>query len=179
MLEQLSQDPLLIHNDSHIRQVIDYLKDKIQLGNILDVGRVSPLTEAISENFHYSHIYNTAGDLDTDFTFPVKIYDTIIYSHTIEHQFNPLYTLLRLKEVADAYTRIFIILPSRTKLLWDKGHFHEIDHYRMKLLIERAGMRIVTYERRKAWRKWYTYFYGFRPLMRLFLEYNAYYMIQL
>ena len=176
MIKEFAGDPYSVDSDRNIRQVIDYLSNKIT-GRILDVGQRSPLTDAIEGKF--SKVDNTIGDLDIEVTAPEYRYDTIIYSHTIEHQFNPLFTLLELKQLMHFYTRLIIILPSRTKILWTPGHYHEIDHYRMQLLIKRAGLRIVSYERRKHWRKWYTYFFGLRPFMRLFLEYNAYYMIQL
>ena len=177
MISQFAKDPYTVTNESHISQVLDYLEGKL-ITPVLDVGRRSPLTDAI-ELCYAVNVSNTHGDLDNSFSIPGWLYNTIIYSHTIEHQFSPLSTLLKLSDVMNFSTSLIIILPSRTKLLWDKGHYHEIDRYRMKLLIERAGMRIVSYERRKAWRKWYTYFYGIRPLMRLFLEYNAYYLIKL
>lgn len=184
MNPKLTGNPYLTEDTRNIRQVIRYLKDKEYLIDnpyvhyILDVGQRSPLTDAISKE-SYCRIDNTTGDLDTDFTSPIRIYDTIIYSHTIEHQFNPLYTLLRLREVMDKSSRMFIILPSRTKLLWERGHFHEIDRYRMGLLLDSAGLEIVTYERRKHHRAWYTYFNGIRPLMRLFIEFNAYYEVKI
>ena len=178
MIPQFAKDPYTVTNESHISQVLDYLEGKVTLP-ILDVGQRSPLTDAIAQRY-LPGVENTQGDLDIEFSIPgYWPYYTIIYSHTIEHQFNPLFTILQLKKIMAREASLIIILPSRTKLLWDKGHYHEIDHYRMKLLIERAGMRIVSYERRKAWRKWYTYFYGIRPLLRLFLEYNAYYLIKL
>lgn len=157
---------------------VNYLRRKGLSGSIIDIGQRSPLTEAIEKEMNTGAIATTSGDLDImPFNHRVT-FDYIIYSHTIEHQFNPLHTLLELRKVMHDQTRMFIILPQRGKLLWDKGHFHEIDDYRMRLLLKRAGYEILSYERIKARRTWWFYFTGLRPLLRLFFEYNAYYEVR-
>ena len=161
----------------HIAATLKYLSEQGIHSLTLDIGERSPLTEAIENNFNVK-IFNTSGDLDADFVFPLKIYDNIIYSHTIEHQFSPLNTLLRVAEVMDRDSKLFIMLPSRGKLLWCPGHYHEIDHYRMQLLIKRAGLKITDYQRRKHWRAWWFYLTGCKAFMRLFFEYNAYYIVR-
>ena len=182
MNKTFASNPFNDHSDElfgHIRQTLDFLKGKLK-GTILDVGQPSPLTEAIIMNFPVQ-VTNTVGDLDEEFTVDHIGYwpfNFIIYSHTIEHQFNPLNTLLGLKYRMNDNTVMFIMLPSRGKLLWTKGHFHEIDHYRMQALLDRAGLKIVAYERRKHWRRWYSYLTGIRPLLRLLFEYNAYYTVK-
>lgn len=181
MNPNLAGDPYLTKDVRNIRQVIRYLERKIRKehrGLILDVGQRSPLTDAIDGYFPYSYISNTEGDLDIEFRIPTKYYDVIVYSHTIEHQHNPLYTLLKIKDVMLTRGRMFIILPSRPHFLREKQHhYHEIDRHAMKLLIESAGMRIMSYERQKHWRYWKQYLKGFRPLCRLFFEFNAYYEV--
>ena len=164
---------------SHLKKTMRYLKKKIHSHHVvLDLGGCNPLTDAIRNRLSYN-IHNTAGDLDTLFVMPKCIYDVIIYSHTIEHQFNPLHTLERLKPVMDLNTRLYILLPERGKLLWCKGHFHEIDEYRMRLLIERAGMQIISKTKQKIWRDWWFYFTGIKPIMRLFFEYHVIYEVKL
>lgn len=164
---------------SHLKKTMAYLKDKIfSYHYVLDIGAKNPLTDAI-ENQLSQKICNTDGDLDGNFIMPIRIYGVIIYSHTIEHQFNPLHTLERLKPVMDLHTRLYILLPERGKLLWCKGHFHEIDEYRMGLLLERAGMQIISKTKQKIWRDWWFYLTGIKPLMRLFFEYHAIYEVKL
>ncbi|MCK5128127.1 MAG: hypothetical protein KAR42_17860 [candidate division Zixibacteria bacterium] len=164
-----------------IRSSLKFFTQRISPGtkNILDIGQRSPLTDAMEDQFRVK-ITNTIGDLD-EFLFPENIgkFDVILYIHTIEHQFNPLGTLLELEFYMNRDSVLYIALPRRGKLLWDRGHFHEIDHYRMQLLIERAGMQIVEYQRIKHHRKWYSYFKGLRMFARLFFEYDAYYTIKL
>lgn len=182
-LAEFSRDPYITTEQTKnvIKTTIGYLQRKLRRGPkmMLDIGRRSPLTDVVDNNFNLT-IYNTEGDLDGTFVTPSLSapLDYILYSHTIEHQFNPLYTLLELKEEMDEFTTMFIILPNKPKFLWWDGHYHEIDHYRMKMLLKRAGLTIVSYERHRAWRKWSFYLKGIRPFIRLFCEWNAYYEVR-
>lgn len=155
------------------RQTINYLRKLDLKCNILDIGPRNPLSDAIEEKLGLK-VVNTYGDLDCDFLIPPKTFKFILYSHTIEHQFNPLFTLLELKEHLSG--NMLIIIPSRPKILWSKGHYHEIDHYRMKMLLKRAGYRIVNYQKIKFWREWWQYL-SLRGIMRLLFEYNSYYFV--
>ena len=134
MLYELAKDPYTAYSkqtELKNRQTLNYLRFKINRNDtILDVGVRSPLTDEI-EKFFNIMIYNTDGDLDTNPNVPMEYFDIIIYSHTIEHQFNPLFTLLRLKSRLKHNGIMYIFLPNRPKFLWFKGHFHEIDRYRI------------------------------------------------
>ena len=166
---------------SHIYHTLNYFDGRINKSDIiLDLGNENPLTRKIRHRFG-CFIINTDGDLDEKFYIPefVKSFDKIIYSHTIEHQFNPLNTLERIKPFMNQESKLYILLPDRGKLLWCKGHFHEIDEYRMGLLAKRAGLEIVSKTRQKIWREWWFYFTGIKPLMRLFFEYHAIYELKL
>ena len=168
-------------HDYHVRDVLRYLRGRILNYHgitMLDIGKISPLTLAVKERYEKLIIWNTDIDIDTEPIDFLAAVDYVLYSHTIEHQFNPLYTLLEIYNLMKDDSVMFIILPRRGKLLWDKGHYHEIDHYRMKLLLERAGYEIISYELHKAWRPWWFYLTGIRPLMRLFFEFNAYYEVK-
>jgi len=76
------------------------------------------------------------------------------------------------------YSIIYIMVPDRTKILWDKGHFHEIDAYRMNALIKRAGMKITKHEKVKEKRDFWFYFTGIKPFLRLFFEYDSIYTVK-
>ena len=182
MIPELAQTPYQVtpQLEDAMSTTIKYLNRKVRPhSSILDVGQVNPLTELLINGDLKPDITNTEGDLDV-FTLRDDVkYDYILYSHTIEHQFNPLHTLLELKKVMTDKTLMFVILPRRGKLLWCKGHFHEIDDYRMRLLLERSGLDIVNLELHKAWRPWYFYLTGIKPILRLFLEFNAYYEVRL
>ena len=188
-LTDLSKNPCLFQNitkqtKNHIKNSLKYLEGKVKpTDKILDIGQRSPLTDAISFKFGVE-IDNTQGDLDTSFLIPnnefgLIRYDIIIYSHTIEHQFNPLGTLLKLSEVLVPGGCLYIFTVDRGKLLWCKGHYHEIDSYRMELLLRRAGFKIISKYKYKIWRYWLKYLRGLRPILRLFLEYNVIYKIKI
>ena len=163
---------------NHIRITLSYFKDKLNSKqNILDLGDRSPLTDEL-ERLYNVIIDSTSGDLDVDYQIPDKKYDVVVYSHTIEHQFNPLYTLLKIRDALKIDGRLYILLPERGKLLWTKGHYHEIDEYRMRILLRRSGLEVVSKTRQKIWRSWKSYLTGFRPLLRLFLEYHVVYCVK-
>ncbi len=164
----------------HRKRSADYLMQNIPdiTGrDVLDIGQRSPLTDSIEEALQIK-IDNTSGDLDLAFTAPKKAYDIIIYSHTIEHQFNPLYTLIEIHKLLKDNGTLFIMLPERGKILWDRGHYHEIDSYRFKELVERGGFKIIKKENHRPWRHPLFYLRGLRPFLRLFLEFNANYALK-
>lgn len=158
------------------KKTFDYLEGKMQ-GSILDVGDRTPFTVELEKRFKIP-VYNTKGDLDLDFYIPDGKYDVIIYSHTLEHQFNHLFSILKLKKVLRTDGTLYLMLPDRGRLLWCDNHYHEIDDYRVKLLMKRAGLKVISKVRHKVWRHWKIYFTGLRPLLRLLLEYNAIYEVK-
>lgn len=158
-------------------KTIKYLKKRNIAGRILDIGQESPLTSMISNNFDV-WIDNTFGDLDGDFKIPGKDYNVVIFSHTLEHIFDPVHCLLEIKKVMKPHGDMFIFLPRRGKLLWTPNHYHEIDHYRFQLLMERTGFEIIDWEHHKAWRDPFQYFVGIRPFYRLFREFNVAYYVR-
>ncbi len=100
-----------------IKTTIEYLKRNIQnKDKMLDLGRESPLTLRIRDELLLI-VDNTDGDLDVMTLMPYGRYKYILYSHTIEHQFNPLHTLLELKQyVMRDDSVLFIILPNKPKM---------------------------------------------------------------
>lgn len=164
------------HRKLSVEYILKNIKNNSQL-EILDIGQRSPLTDAIEKSLNLK-LDNTSSDLDFAVTAPKKAYDVVIYSHTIEHQFNPLFTLVEIHKLLKNDGTLFIMLPERGKLLWDKGHYHEIDAYRFKELVERAGFKIVKKDAQRSWRNPFFYLTGFRPFLRLFMEKNANYVLK-
>jgi hypothetical protein len=181
MLNELAKDPLKnvnLQGRTALARKMKYFKNLIKNNHkVLDVGQRNLLTEAL-ENEHKIKIDNTDGDLDSNFTIPSQNYDIIIYSHTIEHQFNPLYTMLQLKDALSNEGKLYVLMPERGKLLWTIGHYHEIDDYRFRLLAKRAEFEIINKRKEKAWRKWTEYLKGIRPLYRLFREFDVIYELK-
>jgi len=113
-------------------------------GDVLDIGSRNILTE-ILESTYGIEIDSTLGDLDLIFNSPKKKYDFIHYNNVIEHQFNPLFTLLEIKKYLkpDGY----LILGTPLKPTWitfNKCHFHEFDRYRYDKLLKRSGFMTIN-----------------------------------
>ena len=180
MLPEMAKDPYDVYTyQTRLinRQQIDYLKDKVKADmSMLDVGGRNPLTEFMEKEFDVK-ADNTSGDLDISFTAPRDEYDVIIYSHVIEHQFNPLFTLLELKKRMKDTARMYILLPNKPKFLWYTGHYHEIDRHRMGLLLKRAGLSILSVTRQRL-KKPLKDRIGIRPFIRTFWEFNVIYEIK-
>ena len=177
MIKEFSLSPNYynVQTNSKIKKTLLFLQGKIN-SRVLDIGQRSPLSAAIAEHFNVV-VDNTNCDLDVSFDVS-GAYDIVIYSHTIEHQFNPLFTLLNIHKVLNDNGRLYLMLPARTKLLWCKGHYHEIDNYRLRLLLKRAGFKVIDRDLHKVWRYWKEYLKGIRPILRFFLEFNAVYTIE-
>lgn len=160
------------------KKTIQYLRKKLIYGRVLDIGQASPLTTMIYDSFNVT-VENTIGDLDEDFEINGSDYSFVIFSHTLEHVFNPVHCLLKIKAVMKQDAKMFIMLPRRGKLLWTKNHYHEIDHYRFMMLMKRTGFRVVGWTHTKAWRKPLDYMKGFRSFYRLFREFNITYEVEI
>lgn len=159
--------------------ILRILADYDLTNGFLDIGERNRLTELIENRFDIE-VQNTMGDLDSNHWFASDStrYDFILCSHVIEHLCNPLLMLETIKSYLTFDGILVVCLPQRTKLLWTKIHFHEIDDYRIRILFNRAGFKVVKRIRAKAWREWYQYLKGVRPLLRLFLEKNSIYILR-
>jgi len=186
MIKEFTADFEYLYKTRNQKQIIGGHKDMINIikhyinpdSKILDIGERNPLTGRIEE-YHKCKIENTEGDIDVNFSIPSDNYNIIIFSHIIEHIFNPLHALLRIKKVMNNNTVLIVALPQRTKLLWTKGHYHEIDDYRIRLLFKRANLKVIRVYKDKIKREFWFYFTGFRPMLRLLLEYNVVYILKL
>lgn len=164
---QESNKPPHIHK--HI-MFIRFLKKHIGgLGYTLDIGERNTLTERLEAAFKIS-IDSTYKDLDEEFICPGVNYDTVIFSHVIEHLFNPLFCLENIKKVMKPDGILVIACPIKPHFItWGKGHFHEMDDYRFEKLLDRAGFEIIAWEKFHNLRSWRS-FIGFRPILRQFFR---------
>lgn len=72
---------------------------------------------------------------------------------------------------------MYIIIPQRPKFLWAKHHFHEIDNYRMNLLIQRAGFKILKKKSYMIKRSLRFHLSGIRPFLWLFFDKHTIYKL--
>ena len=112
-------------------------------GAVLDIGTRNFFTETL-EIMYNVKIDSTSGELEEVFICPKEKYDFIHYNNVIEHQYNPLYTLLEIKKHLKPNGLLIIGCPLKPKWITSaKCHFHEFDRYAYDKLIDRAGFKIV------------------------------------
>lgn len=153
------------------KQIMRYLENIDLSGYVLDIGYRNPLTERI-EQARGIKIDSTDGDLDETLICPRENYDVVIFNHVIEHLFNPLLCLQNIRKVMKPAAMLIIGTPVKPHFITpSKGHFHEMDEYRFRKLIKRAGFKI------RDWKKYYVYknitwrsFTGIRPFVRIFYK---------
>ncbi len=156
--------------------MLSYLSIRKIKHPILDIGKQSPMTIVLQDRF--GQIDNTDGDLDClNFITPKRHYKTVLYLHTIEHQFNPLLTLLRIKEIIDTESQVFIAMPSRPKIFFSVNHYHEMGERAFYSLCQRAGFQIVTRALHRHKKEWQNLF-KVRPFIRYFLDKEAVYELR-
>lgn len=135
-------------------------------GNVLDIGKRNLLTEKLENKFNIS-IDSTNGDLDIKFECPNKKYNFIHYNNVIEHQFNPLFTLLEIKKRLKKNGILILGTPIKPRWITDaKRHFNEFNKYKFDLLILRGGFKIVKqimHWKQLGWT-------GIRPLLGSFYK---------
>lgn len=133
-------------------------------GNVLDIGNRNYLTELLEKRYNVE-IQSTSGDLDKRLYCPEMEYDFIHYNNVIEHQFNPLLTLLEIREGLTDGGIIILGTPLKPKWITTAlCHFHEFDEVAYKLLMDRAGL--IEVKRVHFWREWSIK--GVRPFLGSF-----------
>ncbi len=143
------------------------IKHSIYLhGKVLDIGERNYFTEQL-ESFYGIKIFNTWGDLDKSLNCPAFTFDFVHYNNVIEHQFNPLFTLLEIKKVLKPDGILILGCPIKPNwITFSKCHFHEFDQYRFDKLITRAGFKVIDYV--KFWHE--IRFLGIRPFLDRFIS---------
>lgn len=143
-------------------------------GDVLDIGERNPLTIKIESEFNVK-VDSTSGDLDELFTIPKKKYDIIICSQVLEHIFNPLWMLERIKSIMKDHSWIILATPIKPNWITTSlCHFHEFDMYRFKKLIQRSGLKILDFKHYHMYRRFtWRLFTGIRPFLYIFQKRNA------
>ncbi|HPQ35982.1 MAG TPA: methyltransferase domain-containing protein [Tenuifilaceae bacterium] len=112
-------------------------------GDILDIGSRNYMTELLEKTFNV-RIDSTKGDLDLQLLAPKTKYDFIHYNNVIEHQFNPLFTLLEIKKHLKQDGILILGTPLKPNwITFANCHFHEFNEYQYRKLIRRAGYEEV------------------------------------
>jgi len=157
--------------------------NKKERERVLDIGGKNEFGVRLANEHNLSYHYSI-GDLDTlDWTVSESSsheYEVVFCFEVLEHLLNPLLLLKLLyeKKYIDENSKIFISVPRRPHFLWTPHHFHEFDKSRFEYLIDRAGYKIITYERSGIlWRNWIFYFRGIKPILRLIWPTRSYFYL--
>ncbi len=144
-------------------------------GKVLDIGERNYFTEQL-ESFYEIKIYNTWGDLDESLNCPAFTFDFVHYNNVIEHQFNPLFTLLEIRKVMKPDGVLILGTPIKPNWITSaKCHFHEFDQYRFNKLIGRAGFSVI--DKVHYWHD--ISFNGFRGIVGSFYTKQAVYLLKM
>lgn len=113
-------------------------------GNVLDIGNRNYFTEILESKYNLK-IDSTNGDLDIEFNCPNKKYDFVHYNNVIEHQFNPLFTLLKIRDILKDDGYLILGCPLKPKwIATNNCHFHEFDKKAYNEIISRSDYKEVT-----------------------------------
>ncbi len=121
-------------------ETIELIKSTIDFeGNILDIGSRNAFTVILEEEFDVN-IQSTYGDLDLGVQSLDTLYDIIHYNNVIEHQFNPLGTLLDIKYLLTPDGYLILGCPLKPRWITDSNcHFNEFDMRSYELILKRVG----------------------------------------
>jgi len=113
-------------------------------GTVLDVGKRNYFTKLLEGKYWINlidhKIDSTEGDLDLVFNCPRKDYNFVHYNNVIEHQYNPLFTLLEIKKRMRLNGILILGTPLKPNwMTFSSCHFHEFNKYQYYSLLDRAG----------------------------------------
>jgi len=158
------------------RWLVDFFFDRLY-GQVLNIGDENPLCDDLVKAYNLEIEYTYGDDLDVDWIGDNEYFDIVLYLDVMEHQFNPLFTMMEVKKVLKKNGTAYIGLPRRPHFLWSDEHFHEIDEQRFKFLMDRAGFYVVGEWEYKYKREWWQYLTGVRMFLRSFFEKGVVYQV--
>ncbi|MBT3216225.1 MAG: methyltransferase domain-containing protein [Candidatus Marinimicrobia bacterium] len=156
------------HSKKDFTTIKDFIGEKKDFGQVLDIGDENPVSEKLSSNYN---INISQTDIDLDIEKLNGTFDTVFCFEVVEHLFNPLHLLLEINKVLVDGGTLYLSTPKRRPhFMWYKYHFHEFSKEELENLINRAGFKIKRMDYKMSGRPLIGYFRGIRPILRLFLE---------
>jgi SAM-dependent methyltransferase len=144
---------------------------------ILDIGEDNPFKQLL-EIYLELRIESTVGEIDFDYDKlqVTKKFNTIFCFEVLEHLFNPLFFLERLKDILTDDGIIYLSTPRNgcTKLRWYYRHYNEIPDKQIKWLFDRAKLKIVKTDRISFHEHWWQIWHGIRPVLKYFNKTRLY-----
>ncbi len=148
--------------------------------SILEIGDRSGMTDLLVDKWK-TPIASTGSQHDFDIDGRLSDFfpkDIILSCEILEHLMNPLYHLIEVKKILKPNGTLYLTTPKKKfEFLWTRWHWHEMSLERLTFLFDKAGFKIV--KRRKALtRSWWFYLTGFRPFLRLFVDWMYYFELK-
>lgn len=150
-------------------------------GMCADIGPINEKIKYIAKRFDLEIIQADYGDFDTDSLtyFQLRLFHTIFCFEIVEHLTNPKFFIEQLIKALDKDGTIYLSMPARPKILWDEHHYNEISPKRFdKWILKPLGLKIIRKQRIRPTHSPLFYLKGFRPFLRLFLNYSWIYEIK-
>ena len=144
-------------------------------GTALDLGVKNPFTAILKQIYPGLEIGCTPAETDFDvdaLPFADKSFDMIFSFEVLEHLMNPLWNLMECRRVINDSGTIYVTTPKGifpSTIMWPDTHFHEIDSKRMRILTERARLRIKHIEHFNKGPFYWWKMGVFRPTLRIIL----------
>lgn len=148
------------------------LPEEFLEGRALDVGVWNPFTPLLQQRYPDLEILSTDSKMDFDvdkFHWSGSEFDVIFHFEVIEHLMNPLFHLQECARVLKPNGKMFLTTPRtwHPPFLWNPAHFLGFDRYRLRILLARAGFKVVRMEPLRTWNIFsYLRIGFFRPLLR-------------
>ena len=159
-------------------QICKFIKLNPPEGRCIDISVPNPKINYIKNYFGVKIEQFDTTYIDLNF-FNKKIgkFDYIFFFETLEDLQNPLNCMIWLKSILNG--TIYLSTPRRIKLLWQPNHYNEIPLDRLKgWILKPLNLDIVRMHRLRPTHHWSFYLKGFRPFLRLFLNYSWMYEIK-
>lgn len=136
---------------------------------IADVGELNHKSQYLS-TYYGVMIDQIEGDFDY-YLANGKKYETILMFEVLSHLVNPLWFLAEIKFQLEKGGVIYLSMPSRPKVLWNKHHYCEISTDRFKrFILDELGLKIVRMKRIRNPRQPDKLRIGIRPVIRWVLR---------
>ncbi len=147
-----------------------------------DVGERNKKVEIIEKELSISFTQLIADDFNFDFLKSLngnEKFDVITCFEVIEHLQNPLFLVKQLAEMLRPDGVIFLSTPARPKIFWPDFHYYEMNEKHLdKWIFSQVNLEIIRSGKLKIHLPLLSYFTGFRPFARLFINYTHIYELR-
>lgn len=166
------------YNKRMFAKYCKFINHKVYI-DCCDIGTKNNKMEFIKKWYPYMQVDQiVSDDFNTEIEFK-KQYSTIFCLEVIEHLTNPELLIKEMSGALSFHGNIYISIPDRPKFLYPIFHYNEMSGKILQnWLLDKYGLRIIRSKKIRIPVKWWKYFTGIRPFMRLFFNYTWVYEIK-